>query len=162
MIWPWWRYQVQKLVRGWCRWWPQSWSDEVGLWGLSHSKILYFVSRDSIYAWSIHTLDRRLWIIDFFYNDKNVTVDDVRRAVETELAGSRKQLGYKAMHEKIRQLYEFNVPWGFVHDVMYHLDPEWLEQRDPCWKKRIKGLLSRKDLLGTFHRWLKRYRPRFC
>ena len=30
-----------------------------------------------IYAWSIHMLDRRLREYQFFYSDKNVTVDDV-------------------------------------------------------------------------------------
>ena len=77
--------------------------------------------------------------IDLFYNDKNVTVDDVRRAVEIEIAGPGKQLGYRAMHKKIRQLYELNVPQRLVHDVMYHLDLEWLEEWDTGGKKRTKG-----------------------
>ena len=32
----------------------------------------------------------------------NLTVEDVRRAVEIEFAGPGKQLGYRAMHKKIR------------------------------------------------------------
>ena len=108
--------------------------------GLSRSEILDFVRRDySFYAWSIRTLDRRLRQYQIFYNDKNVTVDDVRRAVEIELAGPGKQLGYRAMHNKIRQLYELNVPRGLVYDVMYHLDPRGLEERAPGGKKRRKG-----------------------
>ena len=74
--------------------------------GLSRSEILDFVKRDySIYAWNIRSLDRRLRKCQIFHNEKNVTVDDVRRrAVEIELAGPRKQLAYRAMHNKIRQL----------------------------------------------------------
>ena len=59
-----------------------------------------------------------------FYNERNFTVDDVRRAVEIELAGPCKQLGYRAMHKKFRKWYELNVPRGLVYDVMYHLDPK--------------------------------------
>ena len=59
-----------------------------------------------------------------FYNEKNFTVDDVRRAVEIELAGPGTQLGYRAMHKKFRQLYELNVSQGLVYDAMYHLDPK--------------------------------------
>ena len=71
--------------------------------GLSRSEILHFVSRDySIYALSIRTLDRRLKEYQIFYNKKNLTVDDVRRAVENELTGPGKQLRYRAMHKKIR------------------------------------------------------------
>ena len=52
----------------------------------------------------------------------NLTMDDVRRTKEIELAGPGKQLEYRAMHKKIRQLYELNVPRSLVYDVMYHLD----------------------------------------
>ena len=79
--------------------------------GLSRSEILDLVSRDySIYAWSIRTLDRRLREYQIFYNKKNLTVDDVRQAVEIELTGPGKQLGYRAMHKKMRQPYELYVP----------------------------------------------------
>ena len=92
--------------------------------GLSRSEILDFVSRDySIYAWSIRTLDRRLREYQFFYNEKNLTVDDVRRAVEIELGGPGKQLRHRAMNKKIRQLYELNVLRGLVHNAVYHQDP---------------------------------------
>ena len=59
-----------------------------------------------------------------FYNEKNFTVDDVRRTFEIELAGPGKQLEHRAMHKKIRQLYELNAPRGLVYDVMYQLDPK--------------------------------------
>ena len=65
-------------------------------------------------------------------------MDDVRRAVEIELAGLGKQLGYRAMHNKTRQLYELNVPRSLVYDVMYHIDPKGLEERAPGGKKMEK------------------------
>ena len=85
--------------------------------GLSRSEILVFVSRDCcIYAWSIRTLDKRLREYQIFYNEKNLTVNDVRKAVETELTGPGKQLGYRVMHKKIRQLHELIVPRGLVYE----------------------------------------------
>ena len=67
----------------------------------------------------IRTLHRKLRDSEYktFYNKKNFTVDDVRRAVETELAGPGKQLGYRIMHKKFRQLYELNVPRGLMYDI---------------------------------------------
>ena len=65
----------------------------------------------------IRTLHRRLREYKFFYNEKHFTVDDVRSAVEIELASPGKQLGYKTMHKKFRQLYELNVPRGLVYDI---------------------------------------------
>ena len=44
-------------------------------------------------------------------------MDDIRRAVEIELTGPRKQLRYRAIHKKIRQLYELNVPRGLAYNV---------------------------------------------
>ena len=108
--------------------------------GLSRSEILDFLSRHySIYALSIRTLDRILKEYQIFYNKKNLTVDDVRNEVEIELTGPGKQLRYRAMHKKIRQLYELNVPRGLTYDVMCHLDLKWLEKRDSGGKKRTKG-----------------------
>ena len=43
---------------------------------------------------------------------------------KSELAGPGNQLGYRAMHKKFQQLYEFNAPQGLVYGVMYHLDPK--------------------------------------
>ena len=51
-------------------------------------------------------------------------MDDAQRSVEIELAGPGKQLGYRAMHKKIGQVYELSVPRGLVYVVMYHLAPK--------------------------------------
>ena len=93
--------------------------------GQSVSEILDFVSRDySIYAWSICTLDRRLREYQIFTVKRTLLWMMYEGQWKLpELAGPGKQLGYRAMHKKIRQLYELNVPRGLVYDVMYHLDP---------------------------------------
>ena len=85
----------------------------------------------------------------FFYNDKNVTVGDVRsrRAMKIELAGLGKQLGYRAMRNKIRQLYELSFPRSLLYDVIYHLDPQRTERTSSWWRKRgEKLILSLEDL----------------
>ena len=98
--------------------------------GLQRIEALDFLKRDfSEYPWSMRTLDRRLRYFDIFYNDQSVEVDDVKAAVENELKGPSKLLGYRAMHRKIRQEYGINVTRDQVYNVMSDLDPEGLEAR---------------------------------
>ena len=104
---------------------------------LKREEILSFVKRDySCYPWSIRSLDRRPRHFAIFYSDREVTVDDVRQAFAKELDGSGRLLGYRAMHKKIRQEHELNVPGDLVNAVMYELDPEGLETRGVAAKKR--------------------------
>ena len=79
------------------------------------------------YAWSLRTLDRRLRHFDIRYTNTDVTVAVVKSAVRKELDGPGRLLGYRAMHNKIRQEYQLNVPRNLVHAVMFDLDPEGLE-----------------------------------
>ena len=82
--------------------------------------MLDFLQRDfKQYAWSIPTLNRRLFKIT--YTDTDISLDEVRDAVALELRGPGKLLGYRAMQKK--------VPRDLVHSVMYDLDPEGLEGR---------------------------------
>lgn len=50
-------------------------------------------------------------------------------AVEKEIFGPGKLLGYRAMHKKIHELHGLNVPKDFVHKVITKLDPDGLEER---------------------------------
>ena len=114
--------------------------------GLRRKEVLDFVERDySQYAWSLRSLDRRMRHFDIYYTDKDVTVDQVINAVEKEVSGPGKLLGYRAMHQKLRQEHELNVPRDLVHAVMQEVDPEGLEER--CvgtGKKKRKGTYSTK------------------
>ena len=110
--------------------------------GLKRDEIINFLNRDySCYKWSIRTLDRRLRYFDIYYNDPETPVEAVREAVQKELNGPGKLLGYRAMHKKIRQEYNLFVPRDAVHNIMYELDPEGLESRGDIGKKqrRKKG-----------------------
>ena len=96
--------------------------------GLQRSEALDFVRREfREYAWSIRSLDRRLRHFNIFYNDRSVEVQDVKEAVEEELKGPGKLLGYRALHKKIRLEYGLNVTRDQVYDVMSELDPQGLE-----------------------------------
>ena len=48
---------------------------------------------------------RTLRHFGIFYNDKGVTVDDVRQAVAEDMDGPGKLLEYRAMQKMIRQEY---------------------------------------------------------
>ena len=87
--------------------------------GLQRQEILDFLKRDfAQYAWNIRTVDRRLRYFDLYYHAKNVSVDEVKEAVKKELDGLGKLLGYRAMHHKVRQDHDLNVPRAFVQP--YH------------------------------------------
>ena len=110
--------------------------------GLHRHEILDFLERDfSQYAWSLRTLDRRCGYFGIRRHDEAVTMDQLRTAVQNELDGPGKLLGYRAMHVKIRQVYKLNVPRQAVHNMMYDLDPHGLENRALANRKRnrLKG-----------------------
>ena len=84
--------------------------------GFQRREMLDFLKRDfAQYAWSLRTLDRRLRHFDIQYNDKNVSVEEVKDVVKRELEGPGKLLGYRAMHRKVRQVHDLNVPRDLVH-----------------------------------------------
>ena len=100
--------------------------------GYKRKEIIDFLERDyPQYAWSFRSLDRQMREFAIYFTDKDVTVDQVKDAVKKELEGPGKLIGYRAMHNKIRQEYELNVPRDLVHDVMYELDPDGLAARRP-------------------------------
>ena len=105
--------------------------------GLKRSEILDFLQTDfAQYPWSIRSLDRRLRYFQLFYNDQEVTVEQVQDAVRTELEGPGKLLGYRLMHKKIRQKYDLYVSRDKVYDVMADLDMQGLAARAPGQKNR--------------------------
>ena len=66
-------------------------------------EILDFVRRDySQYVWSLPTLARRLKEFDITYIDYTINIEAVREAVNEELDGPGKLLGYRAMNLKLR------------------------------------------------------------
>ena len=60
------------------------------------------------------------------FTDYDVEVNDVEAAVEKEISGPGKLLGYRAMHEKIREIRSHNVPKDLVYIVMAKVDPRGL------------------------------------
>ncbi len=108
--------------------------------GFQRKEMLSFVERDYVeYLWSLCTLDRRLRNFGIYQTDPNITVEDVRNAVQKELDGPGKNLGYRAMY-KIRQVHDLNVPRNKVYNVMCDLDPAGLENRALAKKApRVKG-----------------------
>ena len=106
--------------------------------GLRREEILDFMLRDfDCYAWSI-TLNRRLRYFDIRYTDTDVAVDEAEEAITREIEGPGRRLGYSAMQKKLRQVYNLRVPRDLVHAVMNNVDPDALEERALCFKKKKK------------------------
>jgi len=79
-----------------------------------------------MYAWSIRSLDRQLRYFEIYYNNPEVSVEEVKDAVKEKSEGPERLLGYRtlAMHKKVRQEYNLHVTRDAVYNVMYGLDPE--------------------------------------
>lgn len=105
------------------------------------NEILDFVKRDyPYYKCSLRSLARWLKTFGRSYGDTSVPVEKVARAVFKEINGPGDSLGYRAMQQKVWQVHGLNVPRQLVHDAMYQLDPEALENRMPGKrKKQVKG-----------------------
>eukprot|EP00794_Sanderia_malayensis_P016374 gene16374-18015_t len=92
--------------------------------GLQRSEVLSFLRRDfPEYSWSTRTLDRRLRHFNIYHTDPDFTVEEVVDAMKEELDGPGKDLGIRAMHNKLRQQHAMKVPRDFVHAAMTNLDP---------------------------------------
>ena len=55
-----------------------------------------------MYSWSLRTLSRRLHHFGIRYTDYFVDIDEVREAVENEMKGPGRLLGYRSLHKKVR------------------------------------------------------------
>ena len=62
-----------------------------------------------MYAWSLRTLSRRLQHFGIKFIDYGIDVKEVKRAVEKEMDGPGRLLGYRALHKKVRELHGLNM-----------------------------------------------------
>lgn len=99
-----------------------------------------------MYAWSIRTLSRRLHHFDIKYIEYDTNINNVKLAVEKEMNGPGRFLGYRPLHQKIREVHTLNVPRNVVYDVMADVNPQGLEDRggvgQPKRQKRKEAFTS--------------------
>ena len=106
---------------------------------LKRSEVLDFMQRDfPQYTWSLPTLDQRLRHFGIFYINYDTPLAAVSDALQKELEGPGRLLGYRAMNQKLRTEHNVQVPRHLVHNVMAELDPEELEARNLETKKKPK------------------------
>ena len=137
----------------------QAWQDDENLkddmnsyvaQNFKRKEILDFVRRDYVqYDWSLPTLARRLKKFEIKYINYTTNIETVREAINGELNGPGKLLGYRAMNLKLRTEHNIKVPRHLVHSVMQEVDPEGLEERSVRKKKR-KSLLLQMDRYGWY------------
>jgi len=107
--------------------------------GMQRLEILDYAKRGYPYHnWSLRTLDRRLRFYDIYYIDQNIPLEHARHAIQTELNGPGKLLGYRAMQLKLRQKYDLKLPRDRVYDLMLETNPDGLLQRRPGFQKKKK------------------------
>ena len=82
-------------------------------------EILDYMRKDCpMYAWSLRGLAGRMQYFGIQFTDYDVEVNDVEAAVEKEITGPGKLLGYRAMHKKIREIHGLNVPRDLLYMVI--------------------------------------------
>ena len=81
------------------------------------------------YAWSLLTLSRRMCHFGIKYVNHDTDLEEVWQAIQTELDGPGKLLGYRTMQRKIRENHGLAVPGRLVYNVMSEINPEGLQQR---------------------------------
>ena len=94
------------------------------------STILSYMCRDfDEYAWSLRTLKRRLKHFSIRYIDDTVTDVQVAGAVVNELREVGKDLGFRAMTQKLRVKHNLRVAERKVLEVMHVVDPAGVQRR---------------------------------
>ena len=83
------------------------------------------------YTWSLPCLDRPLSYFNIHCNNKSVSVEYVKSAINTELMGPGRLLGYRAIHLKIKNVHGLNVPRDLLYAAMTDLDSHGLKMRQP-------------------------------
>ena len=97
---------------------------------LRRKEILDFMKKDyPMYAWSIRSLARRIQHFGIRFTDYDVDVNAVEDAIAKEISGPGQLLGYRAMHQKIREIRGLHVSRDLVYAVMTKVDPDGLEDR---------------------------------
>ena len=100
------------------------------------------------YAWSLCTLDRRLRYFDIYKTEQNVSVEKVQGVVLEKISRLERLSGYRAMHTKIRQYHQLNIPRTLVHGTMVDVDPNGLRNQKKA--KEKKKVLHLKGPIGYF------------
>ena len=72
---------------------------------------------------------RRLRQFGIRYIDYTTSIGAVSEAVQQELNGPGKLLGYRALNQKLRTEHDIKVPRHLVHTVLADLDPAGLDAR---------------------------------
>ena len=81
--------------------------------------------------------------------EMSVSVEDVKSAINKELMGPGRLLGYRTMHLKIKNIHGLNVPQDLVYAAMTDLDSDGLKMRQPGNKNlKKKALLPLLDRTG--------------
>ena len=91
------------------------------------TEVLDYMKSDFLeYPWSQRTLDRRVRYFNIYKTDKSISVEDVQRVVIEQISGPGRPLGYRAMHAKIWQYNQLNVPRALVY-LLLKMSPYCLE-----------------------------------
>ena len=109
--------------------------------GYKREEILMTVKKDfPQYTWGcVKTLDRRLRHFALNYIDYDTPLEAVQGAIAQELEGPGSLLGVRAMTKKLRIHHNIKVPRNLVNAAMFDADPQGLEDRQPCNRRKKRN-----------------------
>ena len=90
--------------------------------------------RYPMYAWSPRTLTRRLQYFGIQFTDYSVDIDVAREAVEKKMNRPGSVLGYRALHQKIREVHGLSVPRNLVYAMMTEVNPQAKDSKWMRWE----------------------------
>lgn len=96
--------------------------------GIQYSEILHFLSALHGITLSLRQLKRILKLRDLSRNHYS-SLNDIVDGIESELSGSGKLVGYRAMHQRITMWHGLSVSRETVRILLKNLDPVGVERR---------------------------------
>lgn len=110
--------------------------------GFDYSEILGFLLLCHGIQISLRQLKRILSAKGLYRRRDYSSPVDVITAVERDLRGSGRLLGYRQMHQRLRCHYGFTIDRHFVRLILKTLDPDGVEQRS-CHRLRRRQYCSK-------------------
>ena len=116
--------------------------------GFTYAEIFFMLSTRHNVRIGVSHLKRILRKMVLKRKNFNFDIENVIQCISNELRGSGSSMGYRAMHQKLRSMYNLQVDQETVRICLKTLDPESVEERS---KRRLWGQTISGTLMATIN-----------
>ncbi len=96
--------------------------------GFTYAEIVLMLSTRNHVQLSVSHLKRILRRMGLKRKNLNFDIENVIQCISNELRGSGSSMGYRAMHQKLRSMYNLQVDQETVRLYLKMLDPQGVEE----------------------------------